>query len=107
MTVKVEIDGKSLQAYLQAGEAKEVLRGETREILQDAVAGAPVNTGNYKRFLQMKEFRSGYRVVSFDTFGHLIEFGSVNNPAYAPIRHAAEASGFRFVESPKATEEEE
>ena len=30
--------------------------------------------------------------------GHIVEFGSVNNPAYSPVRKAARASGMRFTE---------
>jgi hypothetical protein len=28
--------------------------------------------------------------------GHIIEFGSVNNPAYAPLRKAVAATGMRY-----------
>lgn len=31
--------------------------------------------------------------------GHIIEFGSVNNPAYAPLRRAARQTGLRFEEA--------
>lgn len=33
-----------------------------------------------------------------DPFGHLAEWGSVNNPAYAPLRRGVEAAGLRFRE---------
>lgn len=29
--------------------------------------------------------------------GHIIEFGSVNNPAYSPLRKAVRATGLKFV----------
>lgn len=32
---------------------------------------------------------------------HLVEFGSVNNPAYAPLRRGTIAAGYRFQPSPK------
>lgn len=35
-------------------------------------------------------------VYSTDPFWHLIEFGSVNNPAYAPMRRAVARHGLNF-----------
>lgn len=35
-------------------------------------------------------------VYSTDPFWHLIEFGSVNNPPYAPMRRAVLRRGLRF-----------
>lgn len=34
---------------------------------------------------------------------HIIEFGSRNNPPYAPLRRAARATGMRFIERPKGS----
>lgn len=36
-----------------------------------------------------------------DPFGHLVEFGSINNPAYAPLRRAALRLGLRTRLAPK------
>lgn len=36
------------------------------------------------------------RVTTTDFAWHLIEYGSVNNPAYAPFRTGVERSGLRF-----------
>lgn len=38
-------------------------------------------------------------VVNTDHGGHLDEYGSVNNPPYAPLRTAVKAAGFRLDES--------
>ena len=35
------------------------------------------------------------------SFYHLSEFGSANNPPYAPLRPAVRAAGLRFEEAPK------
>lgn len=45
----------------------------------------------------------GASVVLTDRGGaaHIIEFGSVNNPAYAPLRRGAIAAGLRFTVTPK------
>jgi hypothetical protein len=38
-------------------------------------------------------------VGSDDPFFHLVEWGSVNNPPYAPIRRAVRAAGLRLEET--------
>jgi hypothetical protein len=40
-------------------------------------------------------------VVNTDYAGHLMEWGSKNNPAHAPLRRAVRAAGLRFESSPK------
>lgn len=41
---------------------------------------------------------NGQRITVFSTdiAAHIIEFGSINNPAYAPFRRAASAVGLRL-----------
>jgi hypothetical protein len=40
-------------------------------------------------------------VVNTDHAGHLLEWGSKNNPAHAPLRRAVRAAGLHFEETPK------
>lgn len=49
-------------------------------------------TGYYARHIRV----IGNSVVSTDPFGHLVEFGSVNNIAYAPLRRGVLAAGLRL-----------
>ena len=58
---------------------------------------APHATGYYKRRVRAQ----GDRVVTLDPFWHLVEFGSANNPTYAPLRRGIRAAGLRLAESPK------
>jgi hypothetical protein len=58
---------------------------------------APNETGYYKRRVRAV----GKKIVAFDWAWHLIEFGSVNNPAYGPLRRGAIAAGLRFVRRPR------
>ena len=44
------------------------------------------------------------RVGNTDFFFHLTEFGSVNNPAYAPLRRGVRAAGLRLDEAAKPEE---
>jgi hypothetical protein len=41
------------------------------------------------------------RVLSVDFAAHLVEFGSVNNPTYAPLRRGVEATGLRVTDRGK------
>jgi hypothetical protein len=58
---------------------------------------APHKTGAYGRSIKARE----NVVYSDDPFAHLVEFGSTNNPAYAPLRRGVRAAGLRFVPLPK------
>lgn len=51
------------------------------------------STGDYAESIQVDD----NRVLTDDPAGHLVEWGSVNNPAYAPLRKGAEATGARVV----------
>lgn len=72
----------------QAGIAR-LARAGTGDVQQAAPAGG---TGYYRRHIRS----SGTRIQLTDPFWHLIEFGSVNNPAYAPLRRGLRASGLRL-----------
>lgn len=37
-------------------------------------------------------------VLSTDPFAHLVEFGSINNVAYAPLRRGVEATGLKVTD---------
>lgn len=58
-------------------------------------ANTPHATGAAQRSIRA----DGDRVISTDRFWHLIEFGSVNSPAYAPFRRGIRAAGLRLDES--------
>lgn len=40
-------------------------------------------------------------VINTDYAGHLLEWGSKNNAAHAPLRRAVRAAGLHFEETPK------
>jgi len=46
----------------------------------------PMRHGRFKESIKVRRKRTHYRVVSFDPFAHLIEWGSAKNPVYAPFR---------------------
>lgn len=60
---------------------------------------APENTGAYKDSIEVAQSGSETAVVTKDFAGHIIEFGSVNSPAYAPLRSGARKAGLRLEEN--------
>lgn len=62
-------------------------------------AAAPSHTGYYKRHVEVHPTEKGARVASTDPAGNLIEWGSVNNIAYGPLRKGAELSGAHYVDT--------
>jgi hypothetical protein len=63
---------------------------------------APVKTGYYKDSIEHAVGRDARsvigRVFSTDFAAHLIEFGSINNPAYAPLRNGVESTGLTVTD---------
>lgn len=78
----------------QQPEMRRMLRSKAREIRAKAEELAP--RGHSKRGVA-KSYRvadgpgGDVIVETTDPFGHLVEFGSINNPPYAPLRRAVRA----------------
>jgi hypothetical protein len=62
-------------------------------------AAAPDRTGHYKDSIKVEDTATGARVLSTDAAASLIEWGSVNNPAYGPLKKGAELSGAHYVDT--------
>jgi hypothetical protein len=78
------------------------LRGQTADdYARLAAVLGPHGSEHYARSVHARQDGEQTRVVTDDIAGHLIEWGSVNNPAYAPLRRAADALGLGVVEDPK------
>lgn len=78
-----------------------MLKGRAEDAKREAEAVAPVHTGYYhQRFLLTKAGKR-YRVGNSDFAAHLVEWGSVRNPPYAPLRRGVQAAGLHLVEDPK------
>lgn len=74
----------------------------TESALNGVVDAAPVRTGAYRDSLDASVgiTPTGVtgRVLTTDPFAHLIEFGSVNNPPYAPLRRGVESTGLTVTD---------
>jgi len=73
------------------------IRKRTKEVALVVRAVSPRKTGYYERRVKAR----GVRIVAGDPFWHLVEFGSANNPPYAPLRRGVRAAGLRLVVLPK------
>ena len=77
------------QPGFQAG-----LRAITTAATASVREAAPRKTGQYRKQVTAR----GTRVHVDPSFWHLIEFGSINNPPYAPLRRGLAQAGLRFVD---------
>lgn len=74
---------------------RRVLEGKAEQALTavQGIAASYENTGANKASFSV----DGPSLVTDDRAAWLIEFGSVNNPPYAPLRKAGEAVGAKVV----------
>lgn len=77
------------QALKRAVENASPLGGPGRGFRESISVGQPDTEGD----------EASITVSSSDAFAHLVEFGSVNNPPYAPFRRGAESLGLRVEDS--------
>jgi len=82
-------------------EFKAFMQGAAEESLAKARAAAPVGTGAYRDSLRVVSDEDGWRLESTDIAAHLIEWGSANNPPWAPLRRGVMAAGMWLMEEPR------
>ncbi|MES2867616.1 MAG: hypothetical protein V4703_12810 [Actinomycetota bacterium] len=56
---------------------------------------APRKSGHYARRVVQLDNRVELRDIAW----HIVEWGSVNSPAYAPVRRAVRAVGLRYIDA--------
>lgn len=59
---------------------------------------APVVTGTYRDSIRALRTLMSVSVGTNYFAGHIVEWGSINSPAYAPIRRGVLAAGLRLEE---------
>lgn len=85
----------NLEAELAASpEYQAGMQQITRIVAATVQDQAPNVTGYYEGHIAAE----GTQIVASDFAWHLVEFGSVNNPPYAPLRRGVIAAGLRFVD---------
>jgi hypothetical protein len=80
----------------------EKLAEAAAEAVPLAKSYAPVRSGAYRDSIKAVVAGKFAYLVATDFKAHWIEFGSVHNPAHAPLRRGAQAAGLRVIESPKS-----
>jgi hypothetical protein len=58
--------------------------------------GRPMRHGWYKAAFVVRKVAGGWQVWNEDPFAHLVEWGSVKNPTYAPIRSGISSLGLKL-----------
>lgn len=94
---------RGVEAELLAGADMRSMLGRVGDSVQGAVpshlpsgAGGGRAVAPFARRMYVRPSSDGVQVGTRWRLGHIIEYGSVNNPAYAPLRRAAQALGLRL-----------
>ena len=96
---RVVIDQRAIDRYFRTDPVPQAALGEIagayKETAEQASPvgrstwfGRAIRHGWFKGAFHVRRFRGGWRVYNRDAFAHLVEYGSVNNPVYAPMRRA-------------------
>jgi hypothetical protein len=83
--------------------AREMLRENAEAVEREAKRNSPLGSsfvGYYDRFVT-RVHRDSATVGNQDFAAHLVEWGSINNPAYAPLRRGVAAAGLEFADTDK------
>lgn len=70
-------------------------------IAEEVRAIGPDQSGYFVKHVGWQTYGDRVVVQTTDFAGNVIEFGSVNNPPYAPMRRAISALGLRLESVPK------
>jgi hypothetical protein len=81
---------------------KAALRANAERVKAEAEHNSPVGkTGDYIHSFVLVELPTRFRVGNNDFAAHWVEWGSANNPPWAPLRRGVRAAGLRLEEQPK------
>ena len=80
-------------------EYMDALFESARQVAVEVRAEAPVQTGDYRKSIRARRDMFNVTVGTDDFAGHIIEWGSINSPAQAPLRRGILAAGLRFDEA--------
>lgn len=74
---------------------RRLLRDTAGRVVRHAIMIAPDGGPHrgYRETLRVGEQDGTVTAESTDPFAHIVEFGSINNPAYAPLRRAVRGEG--------------
>lgn len=82
-------------------QVREAVRDQVADICEEIASTAEANLvfpGSKSGPVIVLETEKGFAVSNVGPMGHMDEWGTINNPPYAPLRRAVEASGLEFNE---------
>lgn len=91
----------ALEQLKHTAEYRQGMAQIAEDLAQNVRDQAPQRSGHYRSSIKTFDTGTQQGVAAHDVAAHLIEFGSVNNPPYAPLRRGIRAAGLRLDESPK------
>ncbi len=80
---------------------RDALRQQAEGVRSQVRLIAPIESGDYRDSIVVTEDEQGVYVGSTDFAAHIVEWGSANNPPYAPLRRGVTGAGLRLREEPK------
>ncbi len=95
MTTRFVPNPRATEDLQGDAEYQDAMARIARTVAAEVEDAAPHVTGYYEGHIEA----DGATVVASDPFWHLVEFGSINNPPYAPLRRGVVAAGLRFVDA--------
>jgi len=82
-----------------------MIRELAERVKEEAEHATPIGQDERREhviyFYKVVQYPTMARVINTDPFFHLVEWGSVNNPPYAPLRRGVTAAGLRLDEDVK------
>lgn len=107
--MKFKLNPAGVSDFVETSQAKAVLRDVGDQYAREVESQAQrfANTGRFAGSIEVlppERTPDGVKVTvtSTDPDAHLVEWGSKNNPAYAPFRKAASALGLRLKTTRRA-----
>lgn len=90
-----------VDALLHERSVTQHLTKEAEKLVKAVERNAPVETGEFRGSIEAlppERTARGVEVTvhSTDFAAHIVEFGSINNPPYAPFRKAARSLGLKL-----------
>lgn len=94
--VRSRVNRKLASQITSEAEYRRVMYDHAKDVATAARRNTPRKTGTAQRSIAITYEDGVYRVGGFDPFFHLIEFGSIHNPAYAPLRRGVIGAGLKL-----------
>lgn len=104
MAVRFRLRQRGVDEITQSAKVKAYLEsaGSIVKNMVESQAASFAHTRYFARHIVKGPIRQGTKgpkltVYSTDFAAHIVEFGSINNPAYAPFRRACAALGLKLT----------